>query len=247
MHRHRLALVACLVGAVAPNIQASPALAAGPVKITKIHYGQNGTNLNTEYIVFKNTTSSAVQLKGWKVISAPSSDNQKYTFPRTKVGAGHTLTLYTGKGTNGPGKRYWGATSPVWNNDGDKAVLKNASGTAVDTCQYAGGGTTAFCCPLGRPLDWQGHLDGYPGVATKGTRVPIAASSTPYPGSRSPLPVGRNAARSGTARSSRAEAANVTAFRPKAQAAPATARSTAPSAGPTALIRRAPSHPPAHG
>jgi len=76
MHRHRLALVACLVGAVAPIIQASPALAAGPVKITKIHYGQNGTNLNTEYIVFKNTTSSAVQLKGWKVISAPSSDNQ---------------------------------------------------------------------------------------------------------------------------------------------------------------------------
>jgi hypothetical protein len=144
MHLKRLALIAC-VGAVLPFVQAGSALAAGPVKITKIHYGQSGTNLNTEYIAFKNTSSVTMRLKGFKVISAPSSDNQRYVFPRTKLAAGHTLTLYTGKGTNSAGRRYWGATSPVWNNDGDKAVLKNAPGTIVDTCQYAGGGTTAFC------------------------------------------------------------------------------------------------------
>jgi hypothetical protein len=141
----RLVLVACVLGVVAPFVQTPPALAASPIKITKIHYAQTGTNLNTEYIVFKNTSTSSVRMKGWKVISAPSSDNQRYTFPRTKVGPGKTVTLYTGSGTNGPGRRYWGASSPVWNNDGDKAVLKNASGTTVDTCQYAGGGTTAYC------------------------------------------------------------------------------------------------------
>jgi hypothetical protein len=141
----RLVLVATLLGVVAPFVSASPALASGPVKIAKIHYAQTGTNLNTEYIVLKNTSASAVQLKGWEIISAPSTDNQHYFFPRTKVGAGKSVTLYTGSGTNGPGKRYWGATSARWNNDGDKAVLKNASGTTVDTCLYAGGGTTAFC------------------------------------------------------------------------------------------------------
>ena len=141
----RLVLAAALLGILAPFVGASPALASGPVKIAKIHYAQTGTNLDTEYIVLKNTSSSAVQLKGWEVISAPSTDNQHYFFPRTKVGAGKTVTLYTGSGTNSPGKRYWGATSARWNNDGDKAVLKNASGTTVDTCQYAGGGTTAFC------------------------------------------------------------------------------------------------------
>jgi hypothetical protein len=145
MRVKRLALAACLVGAVGPFVHAAPALAAGPVKITKIHYAQSGTNLNTEFIVFKNTSSVTIRLKGWKVISAPSSDNQRYVFPRTRLRPGHTLTLYTGKGSNGPGKRYWGATSPVWNNDGDKAVLKNRPGTTVDTCQYAGGGTTAYC------------------------------------------------------------------------------------------------------
>ena len=111
----------------------SPALAAGPVKIAKIHYAQTGTNLNTEYIVFKNTSASTVRMKGWEIISAPSSDNQHYFFPRTKVAPGRTLTLYTGSGTNAPGKRYWGATSPRWDNSGDKAILKNASGTIVDT------------------------------------------------------------------------------------------------------------------
>ena len=141
----RLVLLACLLGLVAPFVQASPALASGPVKIAKIHYAQVGNNLNTEYIVFKNKSSSPVQIKGWEIISAPSSDNQHYFFPRTRIKAGHTLTLYTGSGTNGPGKRYWGATTPRWDNSGDKAILKNAKGTTVDVCQYAGGGTQQFC------------------------------------------------------------------------------------------------------
>jgi Lamin Tail Domain len=141
----RLVLFAALLGCLAPLLPASPALASGRVKIAKIHYAQSGTNLNTEYIVFKNRSSSAVQMKGWEVISAPSSDNQHYFFPRTKIPAGGTLTLYSGSGTNSKGKRYWGAPSARWNNDGDKAVLKNTTGTTVDTCLYAGGGTTAYC------------------------------------------------------------------------------------------------------
>jgi hypothetical protein len=145
VHTKRLALVAVVLGAVAPFISASPALAAGPVKIAKIHYAQTGTNLDTEYIVFKNKSSSAVKMKGWKIISAPSTDHQFYVFPRFTLGAGKSVTLYTGKGSNTSSKLYWNSTTPKWNNDGDKAVLKNAAGTTVDICQYAGGGTTAYC------------------------------------------------------------------------------------------------------
>ena len=141
----RLILLAALLGILAPFVAASPALAAGPVKITKIHYAQTGTNLDSEYIVFKNSSSSTVNMKGWEIISAPSSDNQHYFFPRTKLAPGHSLTLYTGHGTNRPGKRYWGASSPRWDNSGDKAILKNRSGAVIDTCQYIGGGTQKFC------------------------------------------------------------------------------------------------------
>jgi hypothetical protein len=141
----RLVLLATILGCLAPLLPASPALASGPVKIAKIHYAQSGTNLNSEYIVFKNKSSSAVQMKGWEIISAPSSDNQHYFFPRTKVPAGGSVTLYTGSGTNSSGRRYWGSITPRWDNAGDKAILKNAAGTTVDICQYAGGGTQAFC------------------------------------------------------------------------------------------------------
>jgi hypothetical protein len=141
----RLVLLAGLVGLVAPFVPASPALASGPMKITRIHYAQKGNDLDTEYVVLKNTSGSTVHMKGWEIISAPSSDNQHYFFPKTSVAPGSTLTLYTGSGTNASGKRYWGASSPRWDNSGDKAILKNAKGTTVDTCQYAGGGTQQFC------------------------------------------------------------------------------------------------------
>ncbi|GGO93718.1 hypothetical protein GCM10011584_33060 [Nocardioides phosphati] len=129
----------------------APAEAASSLRITKIHYAQSGTDLNTEYIVFKNFSSSAKYLTGWKIWSSPGTDNQYYKFGTTRVAAGASLTLYTGRGTNTTTKRYWGnvatATSngAVWNNDGDYAVLRNSSGTTMDTCRYAGGGTTMYC------------------------------------------------------------------------------------------------------
>ena len=143
--RRATAALACLVGLVTPLLAAAPASATPLVRIVKIHYRQTGTNLDTEYIVLKNTTAKSIHLSGWKVISAPSSDNQHYVFPATTLGAGKTITLYTGSGTDTAGKRYWGAPDPRWDNDGDKAILRNTSGTLIDTCQYAGGGTVAYC------------------------------------------------------------------------------------------------------
>ena len=141
----RRVLVALVAIVAMLTLTATAADASTAVKISKIHYAQTGTSLNTEYIVFKNTTAKSRSIGGWKIISAPSTDNQYYVFPKTTIPAGGTVTLYTGSGTNSPGKRYWHASGPRWNNGGDKAVLKNGSGTTVDTCQYAGGGTTAYC------------------------------------------------------------------------------------------------------
>ncbi|MGZ4428412.1 MAG: lamin tail domain-containing protein [Nocardioidaceae bacterium] len=146
MSRLATAAVTVAVTTLAAGVvTAVPADASPTVKIAKIKYAQVGNNLDTEYIVFKNTTGSPRKIGGWKIISAPSTDNQYKVFPATTIPAGGTVTLYTGSGSNSPGKRYWGATSPRWDNAGDKAILKNGSGTTVDTCQYAGGGTTAYC------------------------------------------------------------------------------------------------------
>lgn len=148
MNRRRLTAAATVVVAsgLLPLATGGAADAATPpIRITKIHYGQSGSNLDTEYIVFKNTTSKTRYLTGWRIISAPQTDNQYYVFPSTAVKPGATVTLYTGKGTNSVGKRYWGSADPRWDNDGDKAILRNKAGTTVDTCQYIGGGTVAYC------------------------------------------------------------------------------------------------------
>ena len=145
MNRTRLAALATVLGVAVPVVVAAPALAAGPVKIVKIHYGQTGTNLDSEYIVFKNTSTHTVNLRDWRIVSAPSSDNQYYDFSAFKLAPGHTVRLHSGVGKDSATDLYWDSTSPKWDNDGDKAVLKNANGTVVDTCQYAGGGTTAYC------------------------------------------------------------------------------------------------------
>jgi hypothetical protein len=142
--RKHLLFLAVLAGLL-PLLLGAPAEAASPVHITKIRYAQVGTNLNTEYIVFKNSTSHRVAITGWRIISSPSTDNQVYRFPTTYISAGSSLTLYTGHGTNVSGRRYWGASSSVWDNHGDYAVLRNSLGTTMDTCRYAGGGTTAYC------------------------------------------------------------------------------------------------------
>jgi len=143
----RTAVIALAVAGLASPVVAGGAADATtpPIRIVKIHYGQSGTNLDTEYIVVKNTTSKDRFISGWKMVSAPSTDNQYYVFPSTLVRHGQTVTLYTGKGTNVAGKRYWGSTTPRWDNAGDKAILRNKAGSVVDVCQYAGGGTVAYC------------------------------------------------------------------------------------------------------
>lgn len=44
--------------------------------------------------------------------------------------------MHTGSGSNTARHLYWGEDYYVWNNTGDKAILKNKSGTTVDTCKW---------------------------------------------------------------------------------------------------------------
>jgi hypothetical protein len=55
------------------------------------------------------------------------------------------VTVHTGRGSATSTHRYYNKTWYVWNNTGDTAYLKNASGTTVDTCAWSGGGTAKYC------------------------------------------------------------------------------------------------------
>ena len=134
--------------AVALSSIALPANAAGAIQFRKIYYDQPGSDrpvsnykLNREYVVIKNTGMITRTLTGWTVRDRA---NHVYTFPSFKLGAGKSVTLHTGKGTNTSSHLYWGKGWYIWNNTGDKATLRN-SGTISDTCTWGDGIGYKYC------------------------------------------------------------------------------------------------------
>jgi hypothetical protein len=140
MSRFRLSTIVVATAAAAALSATVPAQAATPVvKIVKIYYNSPGTDnrtnasINGEYFVLKNMTTSSRSLSRWTVRDLA---NHVYTFGTFTLGAGKTVTVYTGKGTNTAASRYWGMGSYVWNNDTDRATLKSAAGATVHSCAY---------------------------------------------------------------------------------------------------------------
>lgn len=113
----------------------------------------SSSHLNKEWVKLKNTGRKAKDLTGWKLKDQGASHT--FIFDGISLPGGDLLVLHTGKGShrvsNGCGGRcsvhhyYWGLDGYVWNNDGDKAVLKKPSGTVADRCRYSGAGSTKRC------------------------------------------------------------------------------------------------------
>lgn len=134
------ALVTCLA-------LAGPANAA--IRFGKIQYDSPGSDtgsnrsLNAEWFIVKNTGGKAKSLAGWKVRDRTGF---VFKFPSGyKLGAGKSVKVHTGKGSNTKSNLYWKQGSYVWNNDGDKATLKNKGGKVIDTCVWGNGSGSINC------------------------------------------------------------------------------------------------------
>ncbi|MFK0223911.1 lamin tail domain-containing protein [Streptomyces vinaceus] len=135
--RHLVAGAAITAAAVA--LLPGQAHAAGTLRIAKVWYDSPGsdtgtnTSLNGEWVQITNGTSAAVNIKGWTLSDA---SNHVYTFATYTLGAGKTVTVKTGKGTNTATALYQQRAAYVWNNDKDTATLRRADKTIHHTCTY---------------------------------------------------------------------------------------------------------------
>jgi hypothetical protein len=112
-------------------VQPNEAIGASCVRFSATNFdatGNDNTNRNGEWVRIKNYCSSSKLLSGWMIHDAGTKNT--YTFRAgLKVGAGASITLYTGSGTNTSSKRFWGKTTQVWDNTASEyAYLKSASG-----------------------------------------------------------------------------------------------------------------------
>jgi competence protein ComEC len=97
--------------------------------------GDDGDNLNDEYVVFENTGGETLGLSGWTV---SDEADHRYTFPDgVTLPAGETLTLHTGSGTDTESDLYWGSGQPIWNNAGDTVIVTKPDGTEVLREEYS--------------------------------------------------------------------------------------------------------------
>jgi len=108
-----------------------------PLIIDFVHYdaaGNDEFNLNDEYVVLLNTDDKTIDLNGW---SMHDEHGNMFYFPNGfRLPAQHSVTVYTGSGTNMTTALYWHHKTPVWNNAGDTVFILNEKNNSIVTYSW---------------------------------------------------------------------------------------------------------------
>ena len=106
------------------------------MSVSELHYdaeGNDGDNLNDEYIIFENLGNTTLDLTGWMV---QDTSNNMYTFSSFNLANESTVMLHTGSGTDTSEHLYWDNNNPIWNNGGDVLILRDSEGLFVVHYRY---------------------------------------------------------------------------------------------------------------
>jgi micrococcal nuclease len=95
--------------------------------------GNDNINLNDEYVMVKNIGTGSIDVNGWTV---KDSGTSIYMFKRYLLEPGSTIYLFTGSGSDGEGRFYWGSSRPIWNNDSDTLYLRDREGLLIEIYNY---------------------------------------------------------------------------------------------------------------
>lgn len=115
-----------------PTPSPTPSPSAG-VEIVGVEYDPPGDDLAGENVLIANKGQSAVSLAGWTL---RDESNTTYTFPAFTLASGAEVRVWVKTGADDSANLYWGRGSPVWNNTGDTATLRDAAGALVSVFSY---------------------------------------------------------------------------------------------------------------
>jgi hypothetical protein len=102
------------------------------VFIIDIEYAPETDPLD-EYVLIRNQNKEYIPMEGWTL-----RDDSKniFTFPRYTLISGATVKVWTKSGIIDPENIYWGRTTPVWNDSGDCAYLRDDENKLSDSECY---------------------------------------------------------------------------------------------------------------
>lgn len=146
--RIRIVIAAIATSALVLPLTTVEAEAAPVVRFSGVQYDSPGsdtgsnTSLNAEWARVTNYGKRSRTLTGWTI---RDPEGHVYKFPTFKLGPGKSVRLHTGRGSNTRTDLYWRQGNYVWNNTGDKAILKNKAKVTIDTCKWGDGGGYTSC------------------------------------------------------------------------------------------------------
>ena len=108
--------------------------AAKAVWIKQINFDPPGRDLDNEWVEIRNDTAGAVDMHNWTLRDAK---NHTFKFPAFDLPAGASVKVWTTHGRGDVANLFWKRGSAVWNNKGDRAVLRDEKG--ADVARYAYG------------------------------------------------------------------------------------------------------------
>lgn len=86
-------------------------------------------NLNGEWVDIRNTGTQAQELTAWTLTDEAG---HTYRFPTAfTLEVGESVRIHSGSGEDTGHDLYWGSGRAIWNNDGDTATLKDATGSII--------------------------------------------------------------------------------------------------------------------
>jgi len=90
-------------------------------------------DLNDEWFEIVNQSYTGVSMRGWVVRN--EADDHRLVLD-AGVGAGKSLRVFTGCGSNDAGSVYWCSDTPIWSTEGNTIILQDALGNVVERRPY---------------------------------------------------------------------------------------------------------------
>ena len=119
-----------------PKVDQEPEAAAAGARITTVMYNPEGVDQAGEYVRIENNSGAPLDMTGWTL--QDRADQHVFTFPAFVLASGAAVMLWTRAGTNDAENLFWGSRGAIWNNAGDTAILRDASGNVVSRFSYEG-------------------------------------------------------------------------------------------------------------
>jgi hypothetical protein len=121
-----------------PRAAATPTITGtGPVRIVDLvaRPTDGAADVNGETVTIRNDGLATIDITRWTLTDA--SGKNLFTFPSLALAPGGIAVVHSGRGGPSGADYYWGKTTSIWNDTGDIATLRDATGAVISTYTYS--------------------------------------------------------------------------------------------------------------